>query len=137
MSATYLGAVHDKKIADEENCQYPPNIRLRQDAGFQGYAPENVTIVMPFKKPKNGTLNKMQKWFNQYVAQRRIVIEHAIRGIKRCHIVQHACRLKGYWVRDQIMYICTGLHNLRVKSPLRAYCFDLKFQILTHARAHV
>jgi hypothetical protein len=40
LSATYLGSVHDKKIADEEDCQYPKNTRLRQDLGFQAYAPQ-------------------------------------------------------------------------------------------------
>lgn len=130
-----MGAVHDKKIADEENCSYPDDIRLRQDCGFQGYEPENIMIVMPFKKPKNKSLNNMQKWFNQYVSQRRIVIEHAIRGIKRCRIVQHACRLKGYWVRDQIINICTALHNLRVRSPLRAYNSNRKFQLPSRAYA--
>jgi len=137
LSATYAGSVHDKKIADEEACQYPEGIRLRQDSGFQGYEPEGVDIIMPFKKPRNGTLCGMKKWFNQYVSQRRIVIEHAIRGIKRCHIVQHPCRLKGYWVRDQIMDICTGLHNLRVRSPLRAYQSDRKFQLETRVCASV
>lgn len=48
-SPTYLGSVHDKKIADEENCRYLKNIRLRQDSGFQGYAPENIHIVFLLK----------------------------------------------------------------------------------------
>lgn len=128
--------MHDKKIADESACQYPQGIRLRQDSGFQGYQPEDVHIVMPFKKPRNGTLTELQRWFNQYVSQRRIVVEHAIRGIKRFHIVQHACRLKGYWTRDRIMMICTAIHNLRVCSPLRAYPCNHKFQ-LACAHAHV
>lgn len=129
LSRTFLGTVHDKKIADESACQYPKDTRLRQDSGFQGYAPEDVHIVMPFKKPRNGTLTGMQKWFNQYVGQRRIVVEHAIRGIKRFHIVQNPCRLKGFWVRDRIMNICTAIHNLRVKSPLRKYESKQKFQL--------
>lgn len=107
---------------------YPNQTRLRQDAGFQGYAPDNVHVVMPFKKPRNKLLTDMQKWFNQYVSQRRIVVEHAIRGIKRCRIIQQSCRLKGYWTRDQIMNVCTALHNFRVKSPSRAYCSASKFQ---------
>lgn len=111
-------------------------MRLRQDCGFQGYEPKGINIVMPFKKPRNGTLTQMQKWFNQYVGQRRIVVEHAIRGIKRFHIVQQACRLKGYWIRDRIMNICTAIHNLRVCSPLRGYACNHKFQ-LSCARAHV
>jgi len=129
LSPTFLGAVHDKKIADESFCIYPEGTRLRQDAGFQGYAPLDTWIEMPFKKPKNRELTKMQKWYNCYVGQRRIVVEHAIRGIKRFRIIQHACRLKGYWVRDQIMNICTALHNFRVKSPLRSYQSEFKFKL--------
>lgn len=129
LSKTFLGTIHDKKIADEEACNYPEGVRLLQDSGFQGYAPPSVHILMPFKKPRKGTLSELKKWFNQYVGQRRIVVEHAIRGIKRFHIVQHACRLNGYWVRDQIMNICTGIHNFRVKSPLREYSCDQKFQL--------
>lgn len=129
LGKTQLGTMHDKKMADEDECQYPPDIRLRQDSGFQGYAPEGIHIVMPFKKPRNGFLKPIQIWFNQYVGQRRIVVEHAIRGIKRFHIIQHACRLAGYWVRDQIMNICTAIHNLRVRSPLRKYDSNQKFQL--------
>lgn len=130
LSKTYLGTVHDKKMADEEDCQYPEGVRLLQDSGFQGYAPQGVHILMPFKKPRNGFLSEIKKWFNQYVGQRRIVVEHAIRGVKRFHIIQHACRLSGYWVRDQIMNICTGIHNFRVRSPLREYDSDQKFQLV-------
>ena len=129
LSPTYLGSVHDKRIADEEECLFPSGTRVRQDAAYLSYEPEGVHIEMPFKKPRNGELTGMQKWYNQYVAQRRIVVEHAIRGIKRFKIVQYICRLKGYWIRDQIMNICTAIHNLRVKSPLRKYESQIKFQL--------
>lgn len=132
-----MGTVHDKKIADLENCHYPEEIRLRQDLGFQGYHPQGIQVIMPFKKPRKRALTVMEIWFNQYVGQRRIVVEHAIRGIKRFHIVQHACRLGGYWVRDQIMNICTAIHNLRVRSPLRKYSSNQKFQLPQISCAHV
>lgn len=138
LSGTYLGTVHDKKIADMEDCRYPLGTRLRQDSGFQGYGPQGVHIAMPFKKPYNGELSGMQKWYNQYVGQRRIVIEHAIMGIKRFHIIQRACRLAGFWTRDRIMGICTAIHNLRVRSPLRDYPCLQKFQLpCAHVHAHV
>ena len=55
MSHTYFGREHDKSIADQEQCTYPKDTRLRQDTGFQGYEPvSDVVIVQPFKKPKNG-----------------------------------------------------------------------------------
>lgn len=129
LSPTFLGAVHDKRIADEVECVYPLGTRLRQDAGFQGYEPEGTLIEMPFKKPRKRELTTIQKWYNSYVASRRIVVEHAIRGIKRFRVIQHACRLKGYWVRDKIMNICTAVHNFRVKSPLRKYEYKAKLDL--------
>ena len=133
LSYTYYGSTHDKTIADEEQCTYPDNIRLRQDTGFQGYAPDNVHIVQPFKKPKNGLLEKMQKWFNSYVGARRIVVEHAIRGIKRCRIIKERCRV-SYRKRDQFVYLATALHNFRVCSPIRKYDHPVIF-MLARARA--
>lgn len=140
MSHTYFGSEHDKSIADQEQCTYPQDIRLRQDTGFQGYEPvSDVVIVQPFKKPKNGEFTEMQKWFNQWVSARRIVIEHAIEGIKRCRIIKERCRL-SYSKRDDIVAIATALHNLRVKSPLRKYDHPFKFNLsraCEYARAHL
>jgi hypothetical protein len=39
LSRTYVGKVHDKKIADSEGVSYPPGAELYKDTGFQGYEP--------------------------------------------------------------------------------------------------
>jgi hypothetical protein len=39
LSRTYVGKVHDKKIADSEGVSYPPGAELHKDTGFQGYEP--------------------------------------------------------------------------------------------------
>lgn len=121
LSQTYDGTVFDKRIADIENCTFPLNTRLRQDKGFQGYAPEGVHIVQPIKKPRNGELSEMAKWFNKLAGKERISIEHANSGIKRCRIVKELCRSFSLKFRDQIMLLCTALHNFRVQSPFRKY----------------
>lgn len=127
LSPTHIGKTHDKKIADESEIQFPDNIHLFQDTGFQGYIPQNVHIVQPFKKPKNRELSDLQIWFNKYVGRIRITIEHAISGIKRLRIIKEKCRLFCLHKRDQIMEICVGLHNLRVTSPFRAYKANIKW----------
>jgi len=129
LSSTYTGKTHDKKIADESEMKFPDNIHLFQDTGFQGYIPQNVHIVQPFKKPKNGELNELQIWFNKYVGRIRITSEHAIAGIKRLRIIKNKCRLFCLHKRDQIMEICVGLHNLRVTSPCRAYKSKIKWSL--------
>jgi hypothetical protein len=49
LSGTYAGKTHDKKIADAEPIAYPRQARLRQDSGFQGYAPRVAEICQPKK----------------------------------------------------------------------------------------
>lgn len=119
--------MHDKKIADHDEFVFPDNIHLFQDSGYQGFEPENVHLIQPFKKPRNGKLCEIKKWFNTYVSRKRICVEHAISGIKRCRIVKDKCRHFRQQFRDQVMIICTGLHNFRVCSPFRKYKSNFKW----------
>ena len=109
------------KIADQDQAVFPDDIHLFQDSGYQGFEPSNVFIVQPYKKPKNGELTSLQKWFNVYVSRIRICVEHAICGVKRMRIVKDKCRHFRQHFRDRVMAICTGLHNFRVSSPYRKY----------------
>ena len=49
-----------------------------------------------------------------------MVIEHAHSGIKRLRMVADTLGLRGEWVRDTVMVVARGLHNLRVSSSHRA-----------------
>ncbi len=93
---------------------FPRGGVLMQDLGFQGYAPDNVKVVMPEKKPKNQELSAEDKAFNRLVSSMRVVVEHAIAGIKRLRIVQEKIRLRIEDIHDTVMLIATGLHNLRI-----------------------
>ena len=121
LSETYEGRVHDKKIADQEACQFPENSRLRLDLGYLGYHPEGVVTLLPIKKPYKGKLTEQDKKFNQWVSRYRVVVEHAISGVKRCRIVKERCRHFATDFRDRVMLTCTALHNFRVSSPQRGY----------------
>lgn len=121
LSQTHEGRMHDKKIAELEQCRFPNGIQLIQDRAFIGYAPENIQLVEPFKKPRTTDLSELKKWFNTYVARLRITVENAINGIKRCRIVKDKCRHFCQQFRHQVILICAGLHNLRVNSPYRDY----------------
>lgn len=121
--------MHDKKIAEEEQCIFPDGIQLFQDKGFDGYNPRNVFIVQPFKKTQKMEYSELQKWFNTYVSKLRIVVECAINGIKRCRIVKDKCRHFCRQFRHEVMVICTGLHNLRVRSPFRSYLSKNKWSL--------
>ena len=121
LSDTYEGKKHDKAICDEEVVSYPDGIVLRQDSGYIGHKPDNVTIIEPVKKTKSKDLTEEQKNTNKDKAKWRVIVEHAISGIKRCRMVKDTLRSIHFMIRDSIMEICCGLHNLRVKSYSRAY----------------
>jgi hypothetical protein len=114
LSDTYEGKKHDKAIADEEDLQFPDGSTLWQDTGFQGFAPEGVSIQQPKKKPRNGSLTPIEKINNQSISSLRVEVEHHIGGIKRCQILVQPFR---NWVDhyvDDVMETACGLHNFRL-----------------------
>ena len=60
------------------------------------------------------------RFLNRIFASARIVVEHALAGVKRCRIVKDVLRLTKAGISDRVMEIACGLHNLRVscRHPL-------------------
>jgi len=114
LSETYEGSVHDKKICDEEPFEFQQEIELLQDLGYQGHAPKNAVIQMPVKSSKYKKLTEEEKNDNKMKSSRRVAIEHAISGVKRCRIVKDKFRYRRYGYDDLVMELACGLHNLRV-----------------------
>ena len=119
VSVSLSGATHDKKIADQcyanafESLDYVTT--LWQDTGYQGFAPKNVTIVQPTKKPRGNELTKEQKKYNRLISSFRVRVEHTIGSIKRYRIVKDECRLRKNNYPKKVFAICAGLHNFRLK----------------------
>lgn len=83
--------------------------------GFQGFTIVNGTIQQPIKKPRGGELTPEQKEENRRIASENMRIEHTIGSVKRCRIIKDNLR---YWrdsVRDTVLAIAAGLHNLRLR----------------------
>ena len=133
LSATEAGRLHDKKLADAYALHLPAGSVLRQDLGLLGHAPAGVVVEMPHKKPPKRELTFSQKLYNQLLSPLRVVIEHAHSGIKRLRMAQDTLRLRGEWVRDTVMVVACGLHNLRVTSPHRAYLAHSPVKILNQS----
>jgi hypothetical protein len=114
LSETYEGSVHDKKICDEEPFEFQQEIELLQDLGYQGHTPKNAVIQMPVKSSKYKKLTEEEKNDNKMKSSRRVAIEHAINGVKRCRVVKDKFRYRRYGYDDLVMELACGLHNLRV-----------------------
>jgi hypothetical protein len=114
LSDTYEGKKHDKKIADEEGYEFPSESTLWQDTGFQGYAPEEVKVRQPQKKPRKAEFSDQQKQENQAISKVRVEVEHQIGGIKRCQILVQKFRNRMAHYVDDVMETACGLHNFRL-----------------------
>lgn len=115
LSGTQEGRATDKRIADFADYQLPQGSILLQDLGFLAFSVDGVEIQQPFKKPRGGELTDEQKVANQIHAARRVRMEHAISGVKRLRSVKDRIRLHRGGVRDLVMEVACGLHNLRLR----------------------
>ena len=120
LGPTSPGSVHDMKLADQSGLRYPPDALLLKDSGFQGYEPPGTKALQPEKKPRGRELYPWQKAINQVISRYRVVVEHAIAGVKRCRIVADTFRNWREGLVDQVMLAASGLHNLRVLTRLPA-----------------
>ena len=114
LTPSFEGRHHDKRIADIVGYCLPPGSTLYQDTGFQGFAPPNINIIQPKKKPKGRERTDEEKENNRKIASIRIRIEHVISGIKRYRIVQDKLRNWKKGFSDLVMETCCGLHNFRL-----------------------
>ena len=92
LGQTVAGKKHDKKLADEEELEFPSQATLEQDTGFQGYVPDEVILLQPKKKPRGKELTTADKFINRCISSGRIIVENVLAGIKRCCIVKDIYR---------------------------------------------
>lgn len=69
---------------------------------------------MPTKQPKGKELTSAQKESNREIAGFRILVEHAICGVKKYRIVKERFRCRKFGCDDLVMLIACGLHNFRI-----------------------
>lgn len=113
LSQTCAGRIHDKRLCDEENSTFPPGCVLFKDTGFQGFEPAEVSTYPPKKKPRNQERSAEDQTENTVIASIRILVEHVMAGVKRCHIVHDVFRNTKTSFEDLVMEIACGLHNFR------------------------
>ena len=94
---------------------------LTKDSGYQGYLPEGINLLEPFKKKRGIDLTAMQKEFNTWVSTIRAVSENSIGGMKILRRLRHRCRAFYLAVSDIEVAIAAGLHNLRVTRRKSSY----------------
>ncbi len=102
--------------------EFPPeqnwfeNFRVRVDLGFLGIDKEYKCkeLLIPNKKPKKQELTAEQKEENKLLASKRIVVEHALAGLKRYRILSDRLRMHDLELYNVILGVCAGLWNFHL-----------------------
>jgi len=117
ITPTKHGKIHDKKLSDKNMLasRVPEDVSLIVDTGFQGVQKIHDNTFIPKKKPKGGYLTDDDKAWNRLISSVRIVVEHAIGGMKRFGAASHIFRNKN-GMDDLFMSVCAGLWNLELEG---------------------
>jgi hypothetical protein len=119
LSPTKEGRIHDltqmKKTGVLDHI--PPDKTLWADKGYQGLQSSlknNNPVMIPHKKPKGKQLTRQQKQENKIISGIRMVVEHAIGGMKRFGSLSGIYRnRKGQ--DDSMIHLCAGLWNFHLQ----------------------
>ena len=114
LSPSKHGRVHDKKLFDKSMLRIPEEVTIIADTGFQGLQRQHKNTLIPKKKPRNGFLTDVEKAMNSLISSTRMVVEHAIGGMKRFGCVSHIYRNKN-GLDDRLVHVAAGLWNLHVQ----------------------
>ncbi|MEK9178143.1 MAG: transposase family protein, partial [Patescibacteria group bacterium] len=112
------GRRHDKRLADKENLfqNLPDEVTAFVDTGFQGVQKLHHQTYIPKKRRKGYPLTKDEKEMNKLISSYRVVVEHAIGGIKRYRCISEKLRNKKAWIDDKFMLLSAGLWNYHLSS---------------------
>lgn len=119
ISKTGSGRQHDlKQLRKTGILEYiPKEVCLWIDKGYLGIQnnlKHDNPVMVPHKKPKGKSLAPEQKRENKIISGIRLVVEHAIGGIKRFGAISGIYRnRKGQ--DDHMVYLCSSLWNFHLQ----------------------
>jgi hypothetical protein len=110
------GRIHDSRQL--QKCpaveHIPKNVGIWADKAYsKNIAKNGNTVMIPHKKPPKGKLSAGQKAENRVISGIRMVVEHAIGGIKRFRCMTDPFRNKS-GKDDQMVVISAALWNLHI-----------------------
>lgn len=118
LTPTKSGRRHDKRLADKQGLfeGIPQKVTVWADTGFLGAAKQHPNTMIPHKASKGRPLAYEQKEENKLISGLRVIVEHAIGGIKRYRSVADIYRNKKAFMDDRLMRVAAGLWNLHLEQ---------------------
>lgn len=117
LTKTRSGRRHDKRLSDKDSVfvNLPEGIITWIDTGFQGIQKQHRSTYLPKKRQKNHPLSYDEKTSNAIISSIRVIIEHAIGGMKRYQSLQQPYRNKKPFMDDKLMLLAAGLWNYHLQ----------------------
>jgi hypothetical protein len=117
LTETKSGRRHDKRLADKVSLfeHVPESVALWTDTGFQGVLKQHTNTLIPKKATKSKPLTALEKEENRVISSFRVVVEHAIAGLKRFNAYADIWRNRIHNLDDRVMRITAGLWNLHIE----------------------
>ena len=113
------GKKHDKKLFEENIIEFPEEIIIEGDSGFQGIGELlKNEVVLPRKKQKGKERKKEDKRFNKKLSRSRILVENVIGKMKQFGVMKERYRNK-FEDYDKKVEIVVGLVNLRTQERMK------------------
>jgi hypothetical protein len=109
------GRIHDSRQLTKSSVleHIPKNVGIWTDKAYPKKIAKNGNAVMiPHKKPRKGELSPEQKAENRAISGLRMVVEHAIGGLKRFRCMTDPFRNKSG--KDQMVLVASALWNLHL-----------------------
>lgn len=119
VSPTKSGRRHDKRLADRIHLlnHIPDDVGVWADSGFQGIQAMHPHTLVAKRGRKNHPLTQSEKRENRVISSFRIVVEHAIGGMKRYRVMTDTLRNKIGIFDDRVAVVTAGLWNYHLASP--------------------
>ena len=86
------GKRHDFQLFKDSHAHVKTETVLEADTGYQGIAQIHANSLLPKKRSKNHPLSKQERKDNRRISRERILVEHAIRFVKRFRILSERYR---------------------------------------------
>lgn len=108
---------HDKRLADKVSLfdYIPEYITAWVDTGFLGVLKQHKNTLIPKKATKGKPLTQEDRAENKVISSFRVVVEHAIAGVKRFGVVSQALRNRKAFFDDLVMELSCGMWNFHLK----------------------
>lgn len=118
LSPTISGKTHDYSHFKDIHLErgFPDGANIWLDNGFQGIEKDfpDLKVYMPQRKPRGKPLSKERKALNRGISGIRVLVEHAIGGIKRLRSLTDVYRNKRQDFEDRLMSLGAGIWNLHL-----------------------